>query len=41
MRAAFVLALLVSLAAPSGVWPAGVNASPQQDGALSGMSSYS
>jgi hypothetical protein len=38
MRAAFVLALLFSLAAPPGVWSAGVNAPPQQDGALSGMS---
>jgi len=41
MRAAFVLALLVSLAAPPGVWQAGVNASSQQDGALSGMSAPS
>ncbi|HEX4915000.1 MAG TPA: hypothetical protein VFV51_13625 [Vicinamibacterales bacterium] len=31
MRAAFVLALLVSLAAPPGGWQAGVNASPPPD----------
>ena len=33
MRAAFVLALLLSLATPPGLWPAGDSASPHQGGA--------